>query len=481
MRNYISSCFQNSIVDSFDSFNGYASIKTESLKKAFVSYYEANKLLSSDKPLSMYQSFDSVSSISSYIDLVDNIFKTNLNRSYLDIDYSSDMYDYLLVLDALQYLVKDNYANLINYLKDNVIRYGDDANIVWISEENTDCVPDFNVDQATIKDEVNKNFSFQKNYYGQYSNTYFNNSGSSDTPSSFITNDAYYRSAPMPTKGTGTNTEWVDAMGYVGLVTSSDTTSPITSAISDQIFKNAYYTKREIVDNNVVRKGGWYKYIDFDTLISKIRICSGIKDVTDLVDNLANDLSEPDFTNYVKAIASRSFYEESDPEVVAGTAKIGDPINRDVLIDRVIGDKDIYKDVNWGLTKYKENNEDLVNSMFQPFGNKDSVAEVCNGNDTQNIKHTIKTVTDDEAHNQARVMVLQLNSNDVSSLGGSSGGAETLINLIAVQYAMNSSIKNLALQDVIKVNFNGEKITVYDRRLNDKLGRVWVKDWKSTN
>ena len=491
MRNYISSCFpENSIVDSFDSFNGYASIKTQTLKNAFVSYYETSKLLSLDKPLSMYQSFDSVSSISSYIDLVDNIFKTNLNRSYLDIDYSSDMYDYLLVLDALQYLVKDNYANLINYLKNNVIRYGDDANIVWISEENTDCVPDFAVDQATIKDEVNKNFSFQKNYYGQYSNTYFNNSGSNDTPSSYITNDAYYRSAPMPTKGTGTNTEWVDAMGYVGLVTSSDTTSPITSAISDQIFKNAYYTKREIVDNNIVRKGGWYKYIDFDTLISKIRICSGTKDVIDLIDNLADDLSESNFTNYVKAIASRSFYEESDPEVVAGTAKIGDPVSVAVLKDRVIGDKDMYKhqDVSWGLTTYKSNHEALVNSMFQPFGNKDSVAEVCNGDDTQNIKHTIKTITDDEAHNQARVMVLQLNSNDVSSydnlfaaLGGSSGGAETLINLIAVQYAMNSSIKNLALQDVIKVNFNGEKITVYDRRFNDKLGRVWVKDWKSTN
>jgi hypothetical protein len=34
-------------------------------------------------------------------------------------------------------------------------------------------------------------------------------------------------------------------MGFAGLVTSSNTTSPITTNIGDQIFKNAYYTKRD--------------------------------------------------------------------------------------------------------------------------------------------------------------------------------------------------------------------------------------------
>jgi hypothetical protein len=44
-------------------------------------------------------------------------------------------------------------------------------------------------------------------------------------------------------------------MGYVGLITSTDTTSPITTSISDQIFKNAYYTKRTGTGEND-RKGG---------------------------------------------------------------------------------------------------------------------------------------------------------------------------------------------------------------------------------
>lgn len=492
MRNYINSCFgEDSIVNGFDSFNGYASFKDNTLKNAFASYYETNQLINSDKPLSMYQCFDSIPSISSYVGLVDKIFQTNLNRSYSDIEYSSSIYDYLLVLDALQYLVKDNYKNLIDYLQNNVIHYGDDANLVWISEENTDCNPEFNVDKATINDEVIGRFGFQKNYYGQYSNTYFNNSGSDDKPNSFTTNDAYYKCAPMPTnKGTGTTTEWVDAMGYVGLVTPSNTASPITSAISDQIFKNAYYTKREEAGSKISHKGGWYKYISWEKLLENINKCSGITDVIDLVNNLANDLTESDFANHVKDIASRSFYEESDPEVINGLAKAGDPVSLTALKDRVIGDKDMYKNINWGLTKYKEDHSDIVSDMFKRFGDNESVAEVCNGNDTQNIKHTIKTITDEATYNQARIMVLQLNNTDVSSyddllaaLGGADhpDGAKALINLIAVQYAMDSSIKNLALQDVIKKNFDGNKLTVYDRRFNDKLGRVWVKDWKASN
>ena len=494
MRNYISSCFgDDSIVNGFDSFNGYATFKDGTLKNAFASYYETQQLISSDKPLSMYQNFDSTPSISSYVGLIDKIFQTNLNRSYSDIEFGSSIYDYLLVLDALQYLVKDNYKNLIVYLQDNVIRYGDDANLVWISEENTDCNPEFNADKATINEEVTGRFGFQKNYYGQYSNTYFNNSGSDDKPNSFAQNEAYYRYAPMPTnKGTDTTTEWVDAMGYVGLVTPSNTTSPITSAISDQIFKNAYYTKREKVGSEIIHKGGWYKYISWEKLLENINKCSGTKDIADLVNNLANDLTESDFANRVKDIASRSFFEESDPEVTSGLAKAGDPVSLAVLKDRVIGDKDMYKadNVKWGLTTYKKDHENIISNMFKRFGDNKSVAEVCNGNDTQNIKHTIKTVADEATYNQARVMVLQLNNTDVSSyndlfaaLGGADhpDQAKVLINLIAVQYAMNSSIKNLALQDVIQKNFDGNKVTVYDRRFNDKLGRVWVKDWKASN
>jgi len=130
MRNYVKSCFgDESIVSDFDSFNGYATINSQNLNNAFISQYITNALLSS-KPLSTYQSMSSVKNISQYASSLNNSFKYYLNRSSANINYSSDMYEYLLVLDAMQYLIKNNYANLIDYLKNNVIRYGEDGNIV---------------------------------------------------------------------------------------------------------------------------------------------------------------------------------------------------------------------------------------------------------------------------------------------------------------------------------------------------------------
>jgi hypothetical protein len=132
-------------------------------------------------------------------------------------------------------------------------------------------------------------------------------------------------------------------MGFAGLVTSSSTTSPITTNISNQIFKNAYYTKRDSTGQTF---GGWYKYGDLNTLNQKIELCSGLKDVTDLANNLAEANSDPDFTNNVKSIVNRSFYSDGDPEVVAGTAKVGESISAQVLRARLAGTDQMYKDIN---------------------------------------------------------------------------------------------------------------------------------------
>ena len=481
MKNYASSIFNNdSVISSFDSFNGYATFKDKSLNRAFISRYITNELLSSDRPIPLYQSNNWNNSIDNYALLLEEAFKNNLSKSYQDINYNSKMYDYLLTLDAIQYLVKDNYANLIDYLKKNVIRYGEDGNIVWIAKEDTVCVPTFNNDndENSISGEINSYFNLKPNYYGQYSNTYFNNAGENDKPDSYVANEAYYRFAPVPVG----NKVWTDAMGYVGLVTITDSMSPITSTISDQIFKNAYYAKRKSNGEND-RYGGWYKYGSYNTLLEKIDICSGVKDLTDLVNNLASDLLEPDFTRNVKTIVSRSFYEDGDPEVEKGDAKVGDPISLAVLKKRMLGEESLYYEKGWGLKKYEEDHKTLISNMFKRFGDGESVAEICNSDDIQKINHTIR-ISNDETHVEARVLVMQLNNNDVSSydnLYAALGNNKQLINMLVLQYAMNSSIQNLALQDVIKENFNGEKITVYDRRFNDKLGRVWVKDWKSTN
>lgn len=479
MKSYISG--SDGIVSNFDSFNGYATLKDSTLNSAFISQYISSQLLGSDKPMSMYEGINSITTINDYASFLEQAFKDNMNRSYTDINFSSTMCNYLQILDAVQYLVKDNYANLIYHLSNNVIRYGDEADLVWVSEENISCVPTYETDQTSIANEISKNFSLKNNYYGQYSNTYFNNGSANDTPSNFATNDAYYKFAPIP-NGSG----WTQAMGFAGLVTSSNTTSPITTNISDQIFKNAYYTKRAS-DGQIL--GGWYKYGDLTTLKQKVELCSGVKDITDLVNNLAEANSDPVFTNNVKSIVNRSFYSDGDPEVVAGTAKVGEPISISVLKARLTGANAMYKDKHWGLEWYCEKEPDLVNNMFKRFGDNTSVAQVCDGNDVQNITHTIKVSDDAASNDYARVMVIQLNSNDVSSyqnlinaLGGeSSSEAKTLLNMIAVQYALTSSIKTQALQDVVNVIFKKEKLSVFDRRFNDQLGQSWVKDWKPSN
>ena len=480
MKAYISG--DNGIVSDFDLFNGYATLKDSNLKSAFISQYISSQIVGSSSPMSMLEAMGSITSVDDYANFLEVAFKDNMSRSYSDIDFSSTMCDYLQILDAIQYLVKDDYANLIYHLSNNVIRYGDEADLVWVSKENISCVPTYETDQASIADEISASFNFKSNYYGQYSNTYFNNGGGdNDTPSNFSTNDAYYKFAPIP-NGSG----WTQAMGFAGLVTSSSTTSPITTNISNQIFKNAYYTKR---DSTGQTSGGWYKYGDLDTLKKKIELCSGLKDVTDLANNLAEANSDPDFTNNVKSIVNRSFYSDGDPEVAAGTAKVGEPISVPVLRARLAGTDQMYKDINWGLETYCNDHTELVNSMFKRFGDSTSAAEVCDGDDVQNVVHTIK-VSDDAASNDfARVMVIQLNSNDVSSynnlisaLGGkNSDEAKILLNMIAVQYALTSSIKTQALQDVVNVIFRKDKLTVFDRRFNDQLGQSWVKDWKPSN
>jgi hypothetical protein len=72
----------------------------------------------------------SITSVDDYANFLEVAFKDNMSRFYSDIDFSSTMCDYLQILDAIQYLVKDDYANLIYHLSNNVIRYGDEADLV---------------------------------------------------------------------------------------------------------------------------------------------------------------------------------------------------------------------------------------------------------------------------------------------------------------------------------------------------------------
>ena len=98
------------------------------------------------------------------------------------------------------------------------------------------------------------------------------------------------------------------------------------------------------------------------------------------------------------------------------------------------------------------------------------------------------------ASQYARMMVIQLNYDDFQpatisgteytalenlcyALSGTLAKKDaanfdtTLLNYIAVQYAQVSSLQNQATNDIVKTILGTDnKVTVYDRRLNDKLG-----------
>ena len=94
----------------------------------------------------------------------------------------------------------------------------------------------------------------------------------------------------------------------------------------------------------------------------------------------------------------------------------------------------------------------------------------------------------DSSAQQARVAVVQICSNDIKNLdnfkarfNNNDAVINQFLSLLVAQYASNSSLQSQATSDVIKTIYKGNKITVYDRRLNDKLGQTWVKDYKETN
>ncbi|GHU49257.1 hypothetical protein FACS189459_0280 [Bacilli bacterium] len=76
---------------------------------------------------------------------------------------------------------------------------------------------------------------------------------------------------------------------------------------------------------------------------------------------------------------------------------------------------------------------------------------------------TITNVTDKDALNDLK-----------SKLG------DGVVNDLIVQCALDSSTQTQMVETIIKSVFGG-KITVYDRRLNDQLGKLWVENFKNKN
>ena len=403
----------------------------------------------------------------------------------------------------------------MSYLQTSVMSYGVEADLVWVAQDNKEANPGFMVDSDDINDEAAK-FGWQANYYGKYSHTYLPTDKSTtdyNTVSSFIENSAYYQSAPLKYKNDTTEgaINSIMGMGFAGLATSSNTPSVITTPLQNALFTDTYKSKTN--EDKTKHYGGWYKYGNETELYAYIKTLASVADIQKMATNLGAANEDAPFTTNVVDVVKRTTFQDGDPEVVAklklnGKEVVsGQALTPEVLRARLLGGKQTienqtidYTTVNWGLEGYKTiAGEDTIKDLFTRFGGEDGVAKELYATDAD--RHAMRVTSDSTgANNYAKMMVIQLNNADFRE-HGNKGEADyrtavqnlnyaltgnkddyTLLNYIAVQYAQQSSLQTQATNDVVKTILGDDnKVTVYDRRLNDKLGPTWVKDYKATN
>lgn len=454
------------IVDSIDSFTQIPTLKDANLQKAVASQYLTSKLLTDTTPLSYYAGYNSLT-IDNYQSFLTNQYLSKNSKSFSTFTTSSDLVNYWKFIDTINYLVKDNYANLIKKLTAD-IQYPGEANIVWSIKDNLAVNPNFNVDQT----DDSTYFDFNPNYMGYYNLTYLwdatNKASDNLTPSSYTTNSNYYKFASMP--GTGKS-----KMGFVGLITSSSSGN-ISSKANEYLFTNTYNSKLDANGNHI---GGWYKYQSWDSLVKHIESRNTASDLRDIVSDLLKSNSDQEFKKGIYDVVSRKSYQQGDPDISGH--QVGEALNWEVVKKRFLGQDEVYKTAGWGLESYYSNNKAKTDNLFVKFGTKTQSAELYNPNNaTSSLSHAIADSSD--SLDASRIYTIQLNSEDVKSIDAlKSAIDDELIAMVTVQYALKESIQTDVVTEVVKTVYGGEKITVYDRRLNDKLGSVWVKDWQITN
>ena len=486
--------------------------KFSGLRDAVAGMMYSNKLFTSDTPLSFYTSIVDPDNVSAeaYRNEIERLGKQSIAHNATSGSVSDDLISYWTFIDTLQYLVNNDYAKLIDYLQTSVMSYGVEADLVWVTEDNKDANPNF-VNTDDISD-----FGWKENYDGKYSYTYLPTDGSSseeetyNTPSTYADNSAYYQAAPLK-YGTEAGNSML-GMGFAGLVTSSSAPAVITSTLQNALFTDTYKSKVTIDAGTGTKDqhlGGWYKYGSPEKLVEYIKTLSSVADIQKMATNLGAANEDPLFTANVVDVVKRATFQSGDPELkVTGTPfKDGQALTPEVLRARLLGGnkvkvQGIEVDYDtWGLTYYYETSEDLVNDLFTRFGGADLATGNSNGVAQElyavdSNRHAMRVTSDETGGTYAKMMVIQLNNADfqkneekdwsaVQNLNYALTGDEddyTLLNYIAVQYAQQASLQTQATNDVVKTILGDDnKVTVYDRRLNDKLGSTWVKNYKATN
>ena len=122
---------------------------------------------------------------------------------------------------------------------------------------------------------------------------------------------------------------------------------------------------------------------------------------------------------------------------------------------------------------------DLLKPAQTNAATGDFAMQIYNGDAIDPTPSHLIDMNSDSSAQQARVAVVQICSNDIKNLdnfkarfNNNDAVINQFLSLLVAQYASNSSLQSQATSDVIKTIYKGNKITVYDRRLNDKLGQT---------
>lgn len=471
-----------------DPNTGYVTIPNANISNAVTSLYYTQKVITDSTPLSMYQNIDATN----YIEFVNKSYSLQLFSDYLlNGSYSDQMLDYWTYLDTVTYLMKDNYSNLFRYLSNTVLNGKALGYFTWLSEDNTISNPDFRNDGTydTI-------FGWQTNYNGKFNSTYINPETPYEKPSSYVSNSDYYKFAKIP----GSSTSF--QMGYTGLVTENNVPSSITDNIKKAMFTNSYYSNMIVDGSTKHHLGGWYGYGDFQSIIDRFDGIGSITDLKQVCNSLETTNKDIDFVEKVSSLIDRTTYVDGDPEINPedkSAPKVGDYVTLSVMKDRILGRKQVYKDRGWGIINYAQYDEesktvgnttvaDLLKPAQTNAATGDFAMQIYNGDAIDPTPSHLIDMNSDSSAQQARVAVVQICSNDIKNLdnfkarfNNNDAVINQFLSLLVAQYASNSSLQSQATSDVIKTIYKGNKITVYDRRLNDKLGQTWVKDYKETN
>ena len=414
------------IIDGQDETTGLAKFKTKyaQLEQAAASFVYSNKLFTNDTPLSFYTNSSATMDEDTYFTLIKRLGTQSTTAARKINRNNDDLVTYWTFIDTLQYLVKDDYANLMKYLQTSVMSYGVEADLVWVAQDDRNANPSFMNDTT-----LTNIYGWKQNYMGKYDGTYLHNRGSTG-PSSYIANSAYSQSAPLKYGASSS----MMGMGFAGLATSSSSPSSITTTLQNALFTDTYRSKTD--SGKTKHYGGWFKYGSMEKLETYINKLSSVADIQKLATNLGAANEDPLFTSHVLDVVKRTTFQDGDPEITAANTpfKVGQALSAEVLKNRLLGVKNAkygdatvnYVTAEWGLNWYcyvdpsanPKVLKDEIKELFTRFGGADLSTGVSNGiaqelYDVNSGSHAMPSTSDASTASQyARMMVIQLNYDD---------------------------------------------------------------------